>query len=77
MRAVASYVLKLCVLERQTFFAYFVAGKNLALDQLLAHFGTVFYDILRPLIVHCDDLDVLREVADALAFDVLEPYGFD
>lgn len=63
VRSAATYVIKLCILERQTFFAYFPhTGKNSSLEQLLCHLGGIFYDVLRPRVVACDDLDMLREL---------------
>lgn len=75
VRQICVYVLKLCILEKQTFLAYFeVRHPQQALETLIKHFGSMLYDRLRPLIVQIDSMDQLREVADALQLDVLQPH---
>ncbi|CAD7925864.1 unnamed protein product [Amoebophrya sp. A120] len=78
IRQISTYVLKLCILEKQTFLAYFDARHPQdSLDGLIKHFGTLLYDLIRPLILSFDDIDVLREIADALQLDILQPHQSD
>ncbi|CAD7965523.1 unnamed protein product [Amoebophrya sp. A25] len=78
IRQISTYVLKLCILEKQTFLSYFEARQpQETLDSLIKHFGALLYDLVRPLILSFDEIDILREIADALQLDILHPHQVD
>lgn len=76
IRQISGYVLKLCILEKQTFLSYFESRHPQdSLENLIKHFGTLLYDLIRPLILTFNEVDVLREIADSLQLDILQPHG--
>eukprot|EP00923_Selenidium_pygospionis_P055355 GHVN01096480.1.p1 GENE.GHVN01096480.1~~GHVN01096480.1.p1 ORF type:complete len:725 (+),score=132.78 GHVN01096480.1:320-2176(+) len=75
-RHATTYVLSVCQLELSTYESFFVLrSKREALKGFLETLGGIYYDLLRPAVVHCDKVDELREVAIALSMYVLEPHS--
>lgn len=75
VRRASSYMMDICAFERQCFEAYFVIRQpQEALRTLLDTISNIFYKALRPIIIGSDSIDCLREIADCLHMDVLEPH---
>ncbi|CAK0901005.1 unnamed protein product, partial [Prorocentrum cordatum] len=73
-RQAAGYTLEVSCKERDCFEAYFeIRQPQEALRTLLEAVADIFYRALRPMILHCDDIDPLREITDCLQLDILEP----
>mmetsp|Transcript_28655 Transcript_28655/g.90418 ORF Transcript_28655/g.90418 Transcript_28655/m.90418 type:complete len:874 (+) Transcript_28655:93-2714(+) len=74
-RQASTYILDISHFERQCFEAYFEPRQpQEALRTLLEAVADVFYKILRPVVLSCDSVDWLREMADCLQMDILEPH---
>eukprot|EP00927_Polykrikos_kofoidii_P000787 TRINITY_DN10300_c0_g1_i1.p1 TRINITY_DN10300_c0_g1~~TRINITY_DN10300_c0_g1_i1.p1 ORF type:complete len:819 (+),score=128.83 TRINITY_DN10300_c0_g1_i1:96-2459(+) len=68
------YVLEAERTERELFGAFFeLRQPQDALDRLLGRVADVFLRALRPGVVACTSVDMLREVAESLQVDVLDP----
>ena len=75
-RQSSSYILSLCELEREAYEEFFAPRTSQqALWTLLEQLGDLFYNIMRPPVLVCNEIDVLREIADALSVDVLEHHA--
>lgn len=75
-RQSSSYILSLCELEREAYEEFFAPrASQQALWSLLEQLGDLFYNILRPPVLVCNEIDILREIADALSVDVLEHHA--
>ncbi|CAJ1349489.1 unnamed protein product [Effrenium voratum] len=73
-RQASAYILEISQLERQLFEAYFeLRQPQEALRTLLETVADIFYQTMRPLVLTCDSIDSLREIADCLQMDVMEP----
>ncbi|CAE7242075.1 COG3 [Symbiodinium natans] len=71
----STYIIELSQLEKQCFEAYFeLRYQQEALRTLLTKLADAFYQTMRPLVLACDSIDSLREIADCLQMDVLEPH---
>uniref|UniRef100_A0A0G4FQ25 Conserved oligomeric Golgi complex subunit 3 n=1 Tax=Chromera velia CCMP2878 TaxID=1169474 RepID=A0A0G4FQ25_9ALVE len=76
-RQCTSYLLSVAQMERATFDAFFATRHpQPAIAEMLEGLALVFYEIVRPQILACHDIEELREIAESLALDVLEPHGF-
>ncbi|CAE7693531.1 COG3 [Symbiodinium microadriaticum] len=74
-RQASTYILEIAQLEKQCFEAYFeLRHQQEALRTLLSKLADAFYQTMRPLVLACDSIDSLREIADCLQMDVLEPH---
>ncbi|CAE8600221.1 unnamed protein product, partial [Polarella glacialis] len=74
-RQASSYILEISRLEKRCFEAYFeLRQPQEALRTLLETLADVFYRTMRPIVLSCDSIDSLREIADSLQMDVLEPH---
>ncbi|CAK9101651.1 unnamed protein product [Durusdinium trenchii] len=73
-RQASAYILEISQLERQCFEAYFeLRQPQEALRSLMETIADIFYQTMRPLVLACNSIDSLREIADCLQMDVLEP----
>lgn len=71
----SSYILDISHFERQCFESYFeLRQPQESLKTLLETAANIFYQALRPVAIACSDLNSLREIADCLQMDVLEPH---
>eukprot|EP00927_Polykrikos_kofoidii_P071556 TRINITY_DN67817_c0_g1_i1.p1 TRINITY_DN67817_c0_g1~~TRINITY_DN67817_c0_g1_i1.p1 ORF type:complete len:899 (+),score=197.02 TRINITY_DN67817_c0_g1_i1:64-2760(+) len=74
-RQASTYILDISHFERQCFEAYFEPRQQQeALRLLLETVADIFYKTLRPVVLSCGSTDSLREMADCLQMDILEPY---
>jgi len=73
-RQASSYIFDISHFERQCFEAYFEPRQpQEPLRTLLEAVADIFYKTLRPVVLACDSVDFLREMADCLQMDILEP----
>mmetsp|Transcript_29767 Transcript_29767/g.68542 ORF Transcript_29767/g.68542 Transcript_29767/m.68542 type:complete len:934 (+) Transcript_29767:157-2958(+) len=73
-RQAATYILDLSHFERQCFEAYFeLRQPQEALRVLLETLAEVFYQTMRPVVLGCEYIDSLREMAHCLQMDIMEP----
>lgn len=73
-RRASAYMLDITRFERQCFEAYFdIRQPQEALRMLLDGVTDIFYQTMRPVILSCDSIDSLREIAVCLQMDILEP----
>jgi len=73
-RQASTYILDICHFESQCFEAYFeLRQPQDALRSLLEALADTFYKTVRPIVLACDSIDSLREMADCLQMDVLQP----
>eukprot|EP00929_Paragymnodinium_shiwhaense_P112153 TRINITY_DN80407_c0_g1_i1.p1 TRINITY_DN80407_c0_g1~~TRINITY_DN80407_c0_g1_i1.p1 ORF type:complete len:898 (-),score=170.51 TRINITY_DN80407_c0_g1_i1:140-2782(-) len=73
-RQASTYILDISHFEKQCFEAYFeLRQPQEALRTLLETVADIFYQTMRPVILECGDMDSLREMADCLQMDILEP----
>lgn len=73
-RQASAYILEISQLEKQCFEAHFeLRHPQEALRTLLETVADMFYKTMRPLVLACESIDSLREIADCLQMDVLEP----
>merc|ERR1719369_336091 len=73
-REASQYILDISQLEWQCFEAYFeIRQPQESLRTLLDAIANVFYKAMRPWVITCDSIDVLREMAGCLQTDILEP----
>jgi len=74
-RQASTYILDVSHFERQCFEAYFeLRQPQEPLANLQNTVGDIFYKALRPVVLSCDSVDSLREMADCLQLDILEPH---
>lgn len=74
-RQASSYILDVSHFEKQTFEAYFeLRQPQESLRMLLETVADIFYKAVRPVVIACDSIDSLREMADCLQMDILEPH---
>lgn len=74
-RQASTYILDVSHFERQCFEAYFeLRQPQEALKSLLETVADIFYKSVRPVVLACDSIDSLREMADCIQIDVLEPH---
>lgn len=74
-RQASTYILDVSHFERQCFEAYFKLRQHQeALKTLLETVADIFYKSARPVVLACDSTDSLREMADCIQMDVLEPH---
>jgi hypothetical protein len=74
-RQASSYIFDISHFERQCFEAYFESRQpQEPLRTLLEAVADIFYKALRPVVLACDSVDFLREMADCLQMDILEPH---
>lgn len=74
-RQASTYILDISHFERQCFESYFeVRRPQEALRALLETVADIFYKTLRPVVLSCGSMDSLREIADCLQMDILEPH---
>lgn len=74
LREASSYLLEAARRERELFAAFFEERlPQEALEGLLAQLGRQFYDSLQGAVEACDQLDALREAAECLQSEFLEP----
>eukprot|EP00403_Amphidinium_massartii_P022450 CAMPEP_0178399632 /NCGR_PEP_ID=MMETSP0689_2-20121128/15378_1 /TAXON_ID=160604 /ORGANISM="Amphidinium massartii, Strain CS-259" /LENGTH=887 /DNA_ID=CAMNT_0020020411 /DNA_START=107 /DNA_END=2766 /DNA_ORIENTATION=- len=70
----ANYILDLSHFERQCFEAYFeLRQPQEALRVLLETVAELFYKMVRPIVLTCESIDTLREMAQCLQTDIMEP----
>jgi hypothetical protein len=75
VRQASTYIFDLSHFERQCFEAYFeLRQPQEALRSLLDAVSDIFYRTLRPVVLACNSIDSLREIADCLHMDILEPH---
>ena len=73
-RQASAYILEISQLEKQCFEAYFeLRQPQEALRSLMETIADIFYQTMRPLVLACDSIDSLREIAECLQMDVMEP----
>lgn len=73
-RQAANYIIDVSYFERQCFEAYFeLRQPQESLRTLLETVADVFYRTLRPIVLQCTSIDSLREMADCLQMDIMEP----
>jgi len=73
-REASKYILDISHFERQCFEAYFeMRQPQETLRTLLEAIADIFYKALRPVVLASASIDSLREMADCLQMDILEP----
>lgn len=73
-REASKYILDISHFERQCFEAYFeIRQPQETLRTLLEAIADIFYKALRPVVLASGSIDSLREMADCLQMDILEP----
>ncbi|CAE7671608.1 COG3 [Symbiodinium pilosum] len=74
-RQASTYILEISQLEKQCFEAYFeLRHQQEALRTLLSKLADAFYQPRAEEVLACDSIESLREIADCLQMDVLEPH---